>query len=196
MTALTLGAVTLGSPSYPSETVVGAPPQWSDDSDDTYAFMGKVFVIGQPSAGNATAPVEPVAGNLVSWSVALRLKSTPGFGSDPTEMQVILHDGADGFTDAFNIEVPTDGTIYEVTANGVIYPENNPDGWLAGPNVQCQVNIETTFNRVTVYQVDVDVTLDRRRFCRNGPRDDGENMSSAARNYPPTKARRNFGGYR
>lgn len=178
---LNLGAVEIGFPPGsgtatpdPAEEVVGDPPQWSDGSDATYAYVGKVFTPGVPSAVRAHAPADPVTGDLVSWTATVRASSDSAAPGSPATTQVrvlLLNVASGGFNTSADIEFPNDDAIHEVTVAGVV--EDNPDGWMAaGPYVQVVVN--TTFSRVTIYEVEVVVvtTTVEEPYTRLYPRKD------------------------
>ena len=198
-TLLTLGGVEFNNPPDPVEQIVGDPPQWSDDSDATYAYVADVVTTGFPSSAGARAPVTvPVSGDLVSLRFFVRAKADPGYGPTPTRLTLILHDFADGYADTDFILLPHDGAIHETWVDGVVYTANNPPGWLASPNLTVESDSGSTFSRVWIYEVAVEVTTDaetvRLPATRQYPRDDNRGLGSP-RLYPHPKSGRVVGGY-
>jgi hypothetical protein len=193
-----LGAVSLGS-HLPGGvagvgSIVGDPPQWSDGSDTTYAYLPVRGSFG----GAAYARTNPVAGEVIRATVTLRTKSVDT--DEGVVSNVVVYAGrtpSATFPTLFLIDfdVPTDGAIHELTGSIDFGPElfevTGPDWSTVGFHVE----VGNGGSRETyVYQVALTLTLTDARATRLYPRDDALGLGAGARIYPPPRSRRLVGG--
>ena len=156
-----LGVVALGShlgafATDPDALIVGGPPQWSDDSDATYAYLTRQGSDG----GSAYARTDPIA-SVTGCTVTVRAKSVAT--GTPAEMAVFAGRTADAtFSPLFRIPIdfPADGTIHEVTGSIDFGPElteiTDPTWATDGFHIEFGNGDD---RQTYVYQVDVTLTL-------------------------------------